>query len=121
MMRGSCHCGAVVLEVDLTDGLKTARRCDCSFCSRRAAVTVSAPLDGLKVVKGEEELGLYTWGTHTAQHYFCKTCGIYTHHRRRSNQNEYGVNIGILDGVDIREFGEVEWVDGRNHPSDPNT
>ncbi|MEL6510031.1 MAG: GFA family protein [Pseudomonadota bacterium] len=117
-MRGTCHCGAVELEITLSDGLNTARRCDCSFCSRRGAIAVSAPLDGIKIVKGADNLTLYTWGTHTAQHFFCKTCGIYTHHQRRSNPNEYGINIAILDGINPRDLGEVGWADGINHPSD---
>ncbi|WP_224826522.1 GFA family protein [Cognatishimia sp. MH4019] len=117
-MRGTCHCGAVVLEVTLSDGLNTARRCDCSFCRRRGAIAVSAPLSGIKVLKGAENLTLYTWGTHTAKHYFCKTCGIYTHHQRRSNPDEYGVNVAILDGINPRDLGEVGWADGINHPAD---
>ncbi|MEM1065021.1 MAG: GFA family protein [Pseudomonadota bacterium] len=117
-MKAVCHCGAVELEVSLTDGLATARRCDCSFCARRGAIAVSAPLDGLKVVRGADKLALYTWGTRTAQHYFCSVCGIYTHHQRRSNPNEYGVNVANLEGVNPRDLGDVEWADGRNHPSD---
>ena len=117
-MRGTCHCGAVELEITLSDGLNTARRCDCSFCSRRGAIAVSAPLDGIKIIKGADNLTLYTWGTHTAQHFFCKTCGIYTHHQRSSNPNEYGINIAILDGINPRDLGEVGWADGINHPSD---
>lgn len=117
-MKGNCHCGAVVLEVTLSDGLASARRCDCSFCRRRGAIAVSAPLWGVKVVMGAENLTLYTFHTHTAQHYFCKTCGIYTHHRRRSNPHEYGVNVAILDGVNPRDLGDVPWADGVNHPSD---
>ncbi|MFA7432667.1 MAG: GFA family protein [Gemmobacter sp.] len=119
--RGTCHCGAVEIEVTLADGLASARRCDCSFCRRRGAAAVSAPLDGLRVVKGQDRLTLYRWGSMTAQHWFCATCGIYTHHRRRSNPNEYGVNVAILDGVnprDLGEIGEIGWVDGVNHPSD---
>lgn len=117
-MRGSCHCGAVVLEVRLKDGLSTARRCDCSFCRRRGAIVVAAPLDGVAVVQGAANLTLYQWGTKTAQHWFCKTCGIYTHHRRRSNPNEFGVNVAILDGINPRDLGEVPWSDGVNHPAD---
>ena len=117
-MRGTCHCGAVELEITLSDGLNTARRCDCSFCSRRGAIAVSAPLDGIKIIKGADNLTLYTWGTHTAQHFFCKTCGIYTHLQRRSTPNEYGINIAILDGINPRDLGEVGWADGINHPSD---
>ncbi|MEL6645820.1 MAG: GFA family protein [Pseudomonadota bacterium] len=117
-MRASCHCGAVVLEVDLSDGLNTTRRCDCSFCARRGAIVVSAPLDGVRVVKGADVLTLYQWGTGTAKHYFCSVCGIYTHHQRRSNPNEYGVNVATLDGINPRDLGEVPWADGINHPSD---
>jgi hypothetical protein len=117
-MRGACHCGAVVLDITLSDGLSTARRCDCSFCRRRGAIAVSAPLDGVKVLQGAENLTLYQFGTRTAKHWFCKTCGIYTHHQRRSNPNQYGVNVAILDGINPRDLGEVPWADGVNHPSD---
>ena len=117
-MRGSCHCGAVVLDVTLTRGLATARRCDCSFCRRRGAIVVSAPLTGITIVQGAANLTLYQWGTRTAKHWFCKTCGIYTHHQRRSNPNEYGVNVAILDGINPRDLGDVPWSDGVNHPSD---
>lgn len=107
-----------MLEVTLTDGLNTARRCDCSFCLRRGAIAVSAPLSGIKVLQGLDNLTLYQFGTQTAKHWFCKTCGIYTHHQRRSNPNEYGVNVAILDGINPRDLGQVPWVDGVNHPSD---
>ncbi|MBE3640310.1 GFA family protein [Mangrovicoccus algicola] len=116
--RASCHCGAVELEVALTAGPESARRCDCSFCRRRGAPMVSAPLEGLRVVKGQDRLSLYTWGTGAAQHWFCSVCGIYTHHRRRSDPNSYGVNLGTLEGVNPSELGEFPWIDGVNHPSD---
>ncbi len=114
----TCHCGAVELAVTLADGLSTARRCDCSYCRRRGAIAVSAPLDGVRVVKGAEKLTRYTWGTHTAQHFFCSVCGIYTHHQRRSNPNEFGVNVAAIEGINPRDLGEVPWSDGVNHPSD---
>lgn len=116
--KATCHCGSVKLSVRLGDGLNSARRCDCSFCRRRQAAAVSAPLDGVKVVKGAENLSLYQWGTKTAKHYFCKTCGIYTHHQRRSNPNEFGVNAANIEGVDIRALEPIGWHDGVNHPSD---
>jgi hypothetical protein len=119
-LRVTCHCGAVELRVTLPRGrgLGTARRCDCSFCRRRGAAAVSAPLADLEVVRGAGDLTLYTWGTGTAQHYFCRVCGIYTHHRRRSNPDEYGVNLGAIEGVNPRDCEPIAWVDGVNHPSD---
>ena len=116
--RLTCHCQAVELSVRLQDGLNTARRCDCSFCRRRGAAAVTVSLEDLTIVKGADKLSLYTWNTGVAKHYFCKICGIYTHHQRRSNPNEYGINLGAIDGVNPRDIGEIKWVDGINHPSD---
>jgi hypothetical protein len=117
-VTATCHCGSVELRVTLTDGMKTARRCDCSFCSRRGAIAVSAPLSGIDIVKGADKLTLYTWNTGVAKHYFCSVCGIYTHHQRRSNPNEYGVNAATIEGINPAQLGEIKWTDGINHPSD---
>ncbi len=111
-MKVSCHCGAVELEVSDSLTLGPPRRCDCSFCRRRAAATVSVPEGDLKVVKGAEVLRLYQWHTKVAEHYFCSICGIYTHHRRRSNPTEFGVNLGALEGVQPRNYEPIDWVDG---------
>lgn len=116
-LRGSCHCGAVTFEVALTDGVNTARRCDCSLCSRRGAVAVSAPLAGIRYLTGESNLTLYRFNTRVAEHYFCKTCGIYTHHRRRSNPDQIGVNLAALHGY-TPFLPEIIVNDGVNHPSD---
>ena len=82
---GACHCGTVRLRVRLTDGLRSARRCDCSYCRMRGAIALTADLDDVEVVAGSEALTLYQLNTISAKHYFCSKCGIYTHHRRRSN------------------------------------
>ena len=116
--RLSCHCGAVVLELDLPDGIVDARRCNCSMCRRRGAIVASVPLSGIRVLQGEASLALYQFNTHPAKHYFCKQCGIYTHHQRRSVPTEYGYNVGCLDGVDPYELGPVQVLDGVNHPAD---
>lgn len=116
--RASCHCGAVVLELELPAGVVDPRRCDCSMCRRRGAIVGSVPLAGLRVVAGEDVLRCYQFNTMTAKHYFCGNCGIYTHHQRRSNPHEYGYNVGCLDGVNPYDLGEVETADGVNHPSD---
>ncbi|MEJ2036560.1 MAG: GFA family protein [Maritimibacter sp.] len=116
--NAACHCGAVTFTVSLKDGLDTARRCTCSYCRMRGAVAVSASLDGITFTKGQDHLALYEWGTKTAKHYFCPTCGIYTHHQRRSNPNEFGVNVACLEGVSPFDFAEVPVNDGVNHPTD---
>lgn len=114
----SCHCGAVQFEVDLPNGLMDPRHCNCSMCKRRGAIVASVPLDGLRVTKGAETIRVYRFNTHTAKHYFCPTCGIYTHHQRRSNPEQYSFNVGCLVGVDPFEVVEVTLYDGVNHPRD---
>ena len=116
--RASCHCGAVVLELDLPNGIVEPRRCDCSMCRRKGAIVASVPLSGITVVQGEDVLKLYQFGTNTAKHYFCSQCGIYTHHQRRSNPREYGYNVGCLEGVNPFDLGTVPTNDGVNHPAD---
>jgi hypothetical protein len=116
--KASCHCGAVELALHLPDGDVDPRRCDCSICRRKGAIVASVSLAGLRVVKGHDVLTLYQFNTHTARHYFCSVCGIYTHHQRRSDPGLYGYNVGCLEGVNPFDLGPVEVTDGVNHPSD---
>ncbi|WP_372931557.1 GFA family protein [Shewanella putrefaciens] len=116
--KASCHCGAVVLELSLPNGIENPRRCDCSICRRKGAIVGSVPLAGIKILKGGDVLKLYEFNTKTAKHYFCSNCGIYTHHQRRSNPHEYGYNIGCLEGVNPFELENVPTNDGVNHPAD---
>jgi hypothetical protein len=119
--KGACHCGSVQFEVTLVDGLNTARRCTCSICRMRGAVAVSAKVGDLKITKGEDKLTLYQFNTRTAKHYFCSACGIYTHHQRRSNTEQLGVNVACLEGVSPFDFAEVPVLDGINHVKDSGT
>ncbi len=117
-MNGACHCGTVRFRVRLSDGLNTARRCNCSYCRMRGAVAVSANLDGITILSGVDALTTYQFNTRTAKHFFCSRCGIYTHHQRRSDPTQYGVNVACLEGLSPFDFGEVPVVDGVHHPSD---
>ena len=118
MREASCHCGAVRLRLNMPDGLIDPHRCDCSICRRKGAIVVSVKLADLEIATGADRLTLYTWNTGVAKHYFCSVCGIYTHHQRRSDPTEYGVNAACIEGINPRDLGEVPWSDGVNHPSD---
>ena len=117
-LQGSCHCGAVRFQVRLTDGLNTARRCNCSNCRMRGAIAVSADIKDMAITSGQELLTLYQFNTMQAKHYFCSKCGIYTHHQRRSNPDQYGVNVACLEGISPFDFAEVPVSEGRSHPKD---
>ena len=115
---GGCHCGRVRFEARLTDGLTDVLRCNCSLCRMRGAVIAFADLDHLRIVSGGDELAVYRFNTNVAQHFFCRHCGIYTHHQRRFNPAEYAINVACLDGVSPFDFAEVAVVDGTHHPLD---
>ena len=120
-LKGSCHCGAVQFDVTLTEGFASARRCTCSICRMRGAVAVtSTPADFL-VTSGQEKLATYRFNTKSAEHHFCSNCGIYTHHKRRSNPNQLGVNVACLHGVSPFDFEEIVVYDGERHPGDNPT
>lgn len=116
--KASCHCGSVELLLDLPDGLINLRRCDCSMCRRRGAIAASIPLSGITIVKGNEVLKLYQFNTKAAKHYFCSNCGIYTHHQRRLNPTECGVNVACLEGINPLKIKDIPTSDGVNHPAD---
>jgi hypothetical protein len=102
---GSCHCGAVRFEI--VSDFPELTTCDCSICRRRNALMVKVHEDRFTLVAGEEALSRYQFHTHTAVHYFCKTCGIYPFHRKRTAPDHYGVNVFCLEhfspeGIPVR-------------------
>jgi hypothetical protein len=84
----------------------------------RGAIAVSAQIGGLTILAGESALARYTFNTGAAQHFFCSKCGIYTHHQRRSNPNQYGINAACLEGLSPFDFAEVPVLNGISHPKD---
>ena len=73
----------------------------------------------LTVVKGQKLLSKYQFNTKKAKHYFCSRCGIYTHHQRRSDPKEFGINMGCIYEFDFSSYGDILVMDGKNnHPSD---
>ena len=117
-LNGSCHCGAVKFSAELPQGLASARRCTCSICRMRGAVAVTGTIERFKLLEGADKLATYRFNTGVAEHHFCIVCGIYTHHKRRSNPNELGVNVACLDGISPFDFEEVVVYDGNRHPGD---
>ena len=117
-LEGACHCGAVRFRVHLPEGLASARRCTCSICRMRGAVAVTGELATFELLSGAESLATYHFNTGVAEHHFCTNCGIYTHHKRRSNPHQLGVNAACLEGISPFDFAEVVVNDGERHPSD---
>ena len=109
-LKGKCHCGKV--EFELYCNLTDLKRCNCSHCRRKGFVMTTVKLDEFKLVSGEEYLKIYQWNTKIAKHFFCKKCGVNTHHKRRSKPDEYGVNVGCLNGFNMDWIENVKYTEG---------
>ena len=107
--HGSCHCGTVTLSI--TGPFSKGAVCDCSICSRKGTVMVMVDRANLEVTAGQDNLAMYEFNTKAAKHYFCKTCGIYTHHQKRRDEN-YGFNIGCVESLSTEDLDEVMKVEG---------
>jgi len=118
MHRASCHCQAVQLEMDLPEGLVDLCRCNCSLCQRKGAIMAAVPLSALRIIQGTNFLQCYQFNTKQAKHYFCRQCGIYTHHQRRSNPQQYAINVACLEGINALQIENVPVIDGINHVAD---
>jgi hypothetical protein len=84
----------------------------------RGAVAVTSTPGAFHITQGEDKLATYRFNTRSAEHHFCSVCGIYTHHKRRSNPDQLGVNVACLEGVSPFDFTNVVVYDGERHPSD---
>ncbi len=108
--KGSCHCKAIEFEIETS--LDKIMQCNCSICIRRNAKMIMIPNENFKILKGKDNLSLYQFNSNIAKHYFCKNCGIYTHHNRKSDPNGMGVNLGCLDDLNPMEYDAGQF-DGR--------
>jgi hypothetical protein len=109
---GSCHCGRLTFRVQRRPD--RAIRCNCSYCSRRGWHTGYARPDEFELMQGADELSSYRFGSGSAEHFFCRRCGIHTHfYSRYGDEVQYGYNIACCEDIDVMSL-PVEWIDGRS-------
>ncbi|MFK7898931.1 MAG: GFA family protein [Myxococcota bacterium] len=116
---GSCHCRSVVFEVHAPSDL-VVYECNCSICSRTGFLHLIVEADCFRILSGESFLTSYKFGTKTADHLFCRKCGVKSFYVPRSHPNGYSVNIRCLDreeitSVDTRPFDGQNWEENRRH------
>ena len=110
--RGSCHCGAVRIEVEAPADIE-AYECNCSMCERVGFLRLIVPAHRIRLVQGADQLTTYTFNTGVAKHHFCKTCGIHPFYVPRSDPDKIDVNARCLDEFDTLDISPKRF-DGRN-------
>ncbi len=68
-----------------------------------------------KLITGAGQLNSYKWNKQIAEHFFCRNCGVYTHHKRRRDPNQICVNLACLDGINMPEETSIGIVRGSEH------
>jgi hypothetical protein len=110
-MDGSCHCGAVRFRV--TADLDGVTECNCSVCTKKGFLHLIVPPERFELMSGRDALTTYRFNTGTAQHTFCKVCGVHPFYVPRSDPDKIDVNVRCLDGIDLATVS-VKSFDGRN-------
>jgi len=107
-IQGSCHCGAVRIEVP--EAPEWVGSCNCSFCRKIGSLMAYYPDDGGVRVTGET--AAYIWGDRMISQHHCPTCGCFTDWRSTGESyGKVGVNARLLDGFELRD-GRY-WIGGR--------
>jgi len=111
--QGSCHCGGVAFDF-VAEPIVIGMRCNCSICRRKGAILSNFTLvsEKLNISAADGILSTYKFGTFTAKHYFCRTCGIFTFVQTRLNPGEFRINLGCLDSLDISSL-PITHFDGK--------
>ena len=108
---GGCHCGRVRFRA--TGDLSSVSRCNCSMCAKKGYLHWIIPPEQFELLAGAGELTTYRFNTGTAQHHFCRHCGIHSFYIPRSDPDKIDVNARCLEGVDADSL-EVRRFDGRH-------
>ena len=107
-VSGSCHCGAVRIEVP--GAPERLGRCNCSFCKRTGSLMAYYPDDGGVRVEGETVA--YIWGDRMISQHHCRVCGCFTGWRSTGESHgKVGINARLLDGYSERDG--KSFIDGR--------
>ena len=97
--EGGCHCGAVRFAVRFTASPRLLD-CNCSICAKTGFLHLISHAADFELLRGADSLTEYRFGTGTARHLFCTTCGIKSFYVPRSHPDGYSVNWRALDGVE---------------------
>lgn len=114
MLTGSCHCGAVRIEIPRRP--RTLTSCNCSICRRLGGLWAYYKMPEVRIVHAANATSGYIWGDRTLRLVRCRRCGCVTHWEPLQRGSErMGVNIrnfdpGVVKSARIRHLdGASTW------------
>lgn len=113
MIRASCHCGAVLIEVDALP--KTLTQCTCSICRRYGALWAYRTRRTARVVSGQDSETPYIWNDKVIEFFHCNNCGCMTRYEsiEKAPGSRIAVNARMMSadeiaGLKVRTFDGAE-------------
>eukprot|EP00892_Ulva_mutabilis_P004701 jgi/Ulvmu1/2602/UM014_0053.1 len=111
--QGACHCEAVQFEFHAPKHI-IAWDCNCSVCAMKKNIHNVVPAQFFKITAGQDNLQEYRFGTKTAIHLFCKTCGVTPFYVPRSNPDGFAITVacikpGTVESVTVKQFDGTNW------------
>jgi hypothetical protein len=110
MITGSCHCGAVQIQVAHKPRRLTS--CNCSICRRHAGLWGYYDRSKVKITARRGAIASYSWGDKYLRLCRCAHCGCVTHWLPNSRaRSRMGVNFRNFD-PSVIETIRVRRLDG---------
>ena len=126
--EGSCHCAAIQFRVTIPRDQREVLDCNCTVCLKKGFLHLIVPESAFQLVKGQDRVITYTFGTGVAKHMFCSNCGIHAFclggrsesghlhlGRPRSHPDQWDVNVRCLNAPmsywTIKAFDGANWED----------
>lgn len=114
MLKGSCHCGAVQIQVARKPRRLTS--CNCSICRRHAGLWGYYEPGKVEITASKGSIDRYAWGDKSLWLCRCATCGCVTHWIPTARGgNRMGVNFrnfdpSVIETTRVRKFdGARTW------------
>jgi len=102
-LKGGCHCGNILLELQLTHepGSYHPRACDCAFCRKHGAAYISDSQGSLRIrINDPSRSATYRQGNELADMLLCTHCGVLVGAVYRAEGRIYAtVNVKVIEGA----------------------
>jgi hypothetical protein len=112
--QGGCHCGRVRFRIQVDLEETAIGECNCSICTKKGILHLPVSREHMEILSGADDLTAYTFNTGTAQHTFCRHCGIHAFYNPRTDPENYSVNARCLDTFDPATMGPRRLFDGQH-------
>lgn len=87
--------------------------CNCSICAKTGFRHLIVPHEDFRLLSGQEALASYRFGSGTADHLFCRVCGVKSFYQPRSHPGAWSLNLNALDDASGLMISATAF-DGRN-------